>query len=604
MPRLNQIIQLFKKFAFVLLLTFSFQATAQNTLSDTKVDSLLHVLRLPALDSIVLITEKATLSSLYFFGIKKNRGEIKSATLVKLFQKIEKLASENKNSGLEMYVGLWKYYIESKNYNSNYEFNKSLEKIVKKATNSGVLWHETTAKFKYAYWLTKPKQEFKNIEKGIWLLRENIEKIHKKNDASISPGSLLEHYRVLTGCYYEMDDIPNAIIYSVKALNMDYPKGSKLISPKDRAYRSINNNLGVYYRENQQLDSSTFYFKRVFNLPLTNNSSRGDSLIHAISGGNLGENLYLQGNYKEALPLLQRDADFTTKAKYWGNASNALILIADIHLKKGELKKAKEVLDKATFAAHHSSKKIKRLIKLYPLASKYYKAIDQPSIALAYADSTIVGLDSLKSKNNQFRGANVEQSYNKHQLKRDSDEQRKRLKADAERKLINKNSNIRKRNIGIFCLILLLGIGYFVFRKFKVKSKQSEIVLTNKVEQVSEELSSKEKELKNKIQEIEAKKSVINWSDLKIYSDEQWDQFLEVFQKEHPNFIVNIKSKFTSITAGELRLLCLTRVGLNDAVMASMLGVNVNSISQTRRRFMRKSKIENLTNLKELIFNI
>ena len=404
--------------------------------------------------------------------------------------------------------------------------------------------------------------------------------------------TLVEHYRKLTGCYYAIDDITNAIIYSKKALNIEYPIGSKLIPASAPLFRNINNNLGVYYREQHLLDSSTVYFKRVFNLPLTKNSSHRDSLYAAISGGNLGENFYLQGNYEDAFPLLQIDADMNTRLKSWGNASNALILIADIYLKKGDLKKAKQTLDKASFAAH-SSKEIKRLSKLYPVLSKYYKAIDKPAIALKYADSTIVAMDSLKRKSNLFSGANVEEAYNQHQLKR-----------DAEKELKIKNSNIRIRNIGLFFLVLLLVIGYFIFRRFKWKVKRQEIQLVNKVEQVTGELSSKEEQLKNKIQEISEKKNAVNWIDFKINSTEQWDKFLESFQKEHPNFIFRIKSKFSSITAGEIRLLCLTRLGLEDAAIASILGVNVNSISQTRRRFMRKLNIENLIELKGVIFSI
>jgi hypothetical protein len=211
----------------------------------------------------------------------------------------------------------------------------------------------------------------------------------------------------------------------------------------------------------------------------------------------------------------------------------------------------------------------------------------------------------LKRKNNQFRGAKVEEAYNKYQLKRDAENTlSEQLKADAEKQLIIKNSYSRKRNIGLFCLALLVVIGYFVFRKFKLKAKQKENILANKVEQVTSELSSKDEQLKRKIQEISAKENTINWSELKINSDEKWDTFLELFQKEHPNFIVQLKSKFPSVTAGEIRFICLTRLGLDDAAIASMLGVNVNSISQTRRRFMRKSKIENLVILKELVFSI
>lgn len=571
-------LHLFRRFTFILLIAVSFQATAQSALTDAKVDSLLLILHLPALDSLILITEPATLSPLYYTGIKKYRGELKNATLHKVLQKIENLAADNKNPVLELYAGLWLLYTGQYTGKSIYVLNKAYEKMVERATNSGNLWIEISFKYKYAYWLVSTKEDFKKIEKGIWLLRENIEKIHKKNDTSISPSFLLEHYRVLTGGYYEMDDIPNAIIYSIKALYMDYPKGSKLISPKDRAYRSINNNLGVYYRENQQLDSSTFYFKRVYDLPLTNKSFSSDSLMKAVSGGNLGENLYLQGNYNDALPLLQNDADFNTKVKTWGNASNALILIADINLKKGDLKKAKEVLEKATFAAHHShfSQKTKRLSKLYPVLSKYYKTIGQHNIALTYADSTIVALDSLKRKNNQFRSAKVEEAYNKHQIKKES-----------EIALQIKNDNIKRRNIGLFVLGLLLFIGYFIFRKYKAKAQQKEKILLSEVDQVTAELETSKKQLNVFIQEAQQKAL----SKKVILTDEDWREFLQYYNKVHPRFVMSLKERYPKLTEAEIRFCCLTYLSLSDKEMAAMLGVGRPSIRVTRQRSRAKLQI-------------
>lgn len=90
---------------------------------------------------------------------------------------------------------------------------------------------------------------------------------------------------------------------------------------------------------------------------------------------------------------------------------------------------------------------------------------------------------------------------------------------------------------------------------------------------------------------------------MKINSDEQWEKFLGSFQKVHLEFIFHIKSNFPSISTGEIRLLCLTRVALDDLNIASILGININSVSQTRRRFMRKANIENLISFKALIFN-
>ena len=69
-------IHLFKRFVLILLIAISFQATAQSALTNAKVDSLLHVLRLPALDSLLTVRENKTLSSLRI-AWKKNRGDIK-----------------------------------------------------------------------------------------------------------------------------------------------------------------------------------------------------------------------------------------------------------------------------------------------------------------------------------------------------------------------------------------------------------------------------------------------------------------------------------------------------------------------------------------------
>lgn len=590
MSSLYIINQLFKRYTLILLFAVSLQTNAQSYISDTKVDSLLQTLGLPTLDSLLLIRGESTLNSLRIIW-KRNRKEIKNGSLIELFQKIENFAADNKNPGLEMSAAIWKSQADIRSYYTSDKTIIELERIIKRAEISGVLWVEIVAKFTYATLLVGHKLDPKKIEKGIWILRENIEKIHKKGDASLT-STLIEHYRKLTYYYYEMDDFPNAILYSIKALNIEFPSGFKLIPSNTEMFKSMNNNLGVYYREQQVLDSSSFYFKRVFDLPLTKNSSSRDSLHNAISGGNLGENLYLQGNYQDALPLLKMDADISTKVKSWGNASNALILIADIYLIKGDIKTAKQTLDQAIFAAH-SSKKIKRLGKLYPVLSKYYKTIGQPNLALKYADSTIFVMDSLKRKNNLFSGAKVEEAYNKYQIKR-----------DAKKELKTKNRNIRLRNIGLFLLLLLIFIGYVIYRKFKLKATQKENKLVNKVEQVTDILSLKEEQLKNTIQEIKAKKNAVNWREFKINSDEQWEKFLALFQKEHPNFIYNINSKFPSITAGEIRLLSLTRLGIDDIAKASILGVNVNSVSQTRRRFMRKSKIESLQEFKELVFNM
>lgn len=578
------ITNLFKKYALIILIAVSYQTTAQNSISDAKIDSVSQSFGFPSLDSLVLIREEVQLYNIETSWRKKYR-EKNKVSLFKLFKKIEGLAAANKNPELEMKVVFWLFYFQEGMY-SKTDPRRGYEKLIKKATISEVFWAEMHAKYLFSKYLMSTRNPT-NIESGIWILKENIDEITRKKDANLSR-QLISNYQKLISYYYNLGDLTNAIIYSKRKLTIESPENLDLNSAKTRLFRHTLNNIGVYYREQQALDSSTYYFQKVFDLSLKEN----DSLWNSVSGGNLGENFYLQGNYQKALPLLQRDANTSLKLKSWGNSSNALILIADIHLRNGNIKKAKQVLDQAIQAAH-SSKALKRLGKVYPFASKYYKIMGQPNIALAYADSTIVVMDSIKRIKNQFFGLRVEQRYSKDQLKR-----------DAEKELKIKNDNITSRNIGLFFLGLLLFIGYYIFRKSKEKAKFKENTLLNEVDQVTEELTLKKEQLDKNIQEISAQKNRVNWSELKINSDVQYERFLELFEKEHPKFIYRIKVEFSSITAGEIRLLCITRLGLDDVTAASILGVNVNSVSQTRRRFMRKSNIESLLEFKELIFSV
>jgi tetratricopeptide (TPR) repeat protein len=448
-----------------------------------------------------------------------------------------------------------------------------------------VFWAEMEAKNKHAHYLAKSSDP-KNIESGIWIFKENINKITRKNSRDFRQ-QLHFSYHILSSTYYNLGDFRNAIIYGKKALATAYPNGYETTEGSPDPTPTLNN-LGVFYREEHQLDSSTYCFEEVLRL----NMGKNDSVYFAIANGNLGENLYLGGIYKEALPMLQIDADMGIKIGDWGLASNSLVLIADIYLRNNDLEKAKQILDQATIAAH-TSNQFMRLGKLYPIQSKYYKALGQSSLALAYADSTIFVMDSLKAQNYPFHGVRLEQFFNEYQLKIDAFEVQK-----AQTKAIG------QRNFGLLFLLLSLFIVYLLFRQYSLKAKLKERTLLSEVEHVQDELAYAKEQLDTYIRDITAQNEAVHWDETKIATDEQWKKFLELFNKTNPDFMFRIKSRFTSITSGEIRLLCVARLGLDDLVMASILGVNVNSVRQTRRRFMRKSKIESIHIFKALVFSI
>jgi DNA-binding CsgD family transcriptional regulator len=63
---------------------------------------------------------------------------------------------------------------------------------------------------------------------------------------------------------------------------------------------------------------------------------------------------------------------------------------------------------------------------------------------------------------------------------------------------------------------------------------------------------------------------------------------MELFSKTNPGFIQKIKDALSGVTPGELRFLCLSKIKITDNQMAVILGVNPNTIRQTRKRLKDK----------------
>jgi tetratricopeptide (TPR) repeat protein len=516
--------RLFKRYALILLLiAVSLKSTAQNTISETKIDSLCHSIGLPSFNSLLQLR-----GDIQFYEVRlqwmKNYQQDKMDAYVTVFREIERLAISKKNPALEMKAAFWQYDVQAGNYSLD-ERTIENNKLIQRAEKSGIFWIIIESKHRLAEHLLYLKNPA-SIESGVWIIKENIAEIRTKDDLNLSR-LLSNSYQNLSGHYYRMDDLPNAIEYAKKALTVKFPEGSVWTTSESQVISTFNN-LGVFYRDQQELDSSSFYFRKVIDITTKQNGTA----YTAIASGNLGENLYLQGNYKDALPLLQIDANFNTETKNWGNASNALILIADIYLSQGELKMAKQVLDQATIATH-SSNELKRLGKLYPFLSKYYKTIGQPNIALTYADSTIVVMDSIQRQNNQFYGLKSDQLFNEYQLK-----------IEAREALLLQEIAIKKRDIGLLVLFLLIISAYAIFRNYHLKAKLKEINLIKEAEHAKDELARTKEQLDTHVQKIIAQHNSVNWKKIKINSDEQWEQFLELFQKLHPKFIYKIKSNF------------------------------------------------------------
>ena len=145
---------LFKRGSLILLITFSLQSTAQNAISETKIDSLCHSVDLPSIDSLLLLRGEIEFHKVELRW-QKNYRENK-ATLLKVLQEIERLAVSNKNPELEIRAALWLFYIQEGMYTPA-EPMLGYEKLVKRAENSEIFSVELEAKQWFANYLIKSK---------------------------------------------------------------------------------------------------------------------------------------------------------------------------------------------------------------------------------------------------------------------------------------------------------------------------------------------------------------------------------------------------------------------------------------------------------------
>lgn len=73
-----------------------------------------------------------------------------------------------------------------------------------------------------------------------------------------------------------------------------------------------------------------------------------------------------------------------------------------------------------------------------------------------------------------------------------------------------------------------------------------------------------------------------------IIDDTDWEQFQLRFSKVYPSFIPEIKQQMPVLTAGELRLLMLAKMGLSLKQSAVLLGIEANSVKTGRYRLRKK----------------
>lgn len=515
-------------------------------------------------------------------------------------QKIEELALAEKDVDLLLETKILKahYYYYRDRFETNFVVNYLLE-INKIAQQKKVLWLEVRVQNMLGCYLSFHRKEY---ARGIEYLERSEVLLNQLTEAEfpLKPICLSQ----IGVFHYEFRDYRKAANY--------FRKSTLSTSENTRYYnkQSNLNFLGASYQKLQMIDSSNYYFHK----NLENARTINDSTWIGISSGNLGHNYFLQGNYKAALPLLEKDMKYALKNEQFALASGSMSILAAIALEQENIDKANEMALKSKSLIYKSGE-LHRLAALYPILAKIKAKTNEPDLVAVYIDSTRIVADSLS---NIYDARIITRAKQKIALEQLQNEQ---LKKEQIVEL-----TIWKRNILIGLLIAIVLIIVLIYNRYLIKSKHREQAMMAEKDAVQEKLEIASQRLDNfrisiinknqfitqveskleyfetivgSLPLIESEKNQTNASkkealktlkDSAILTDKDWREFVELFETVYPDFLRNLQITYPELTPSETRLLTLSKLRLGNIEMASTLGVGAAAIRQIKSRLRKKIK--------------
>lgn len=91
--------------------------------------------------------------------------------------------------------------------------------------------------------------------------------------------------------------------------------------------------------------------------------------------------------------------------------------------------------------------------------------------------------------------------------------------------------------------------------------------------------------------------------DHELQGDQHWNEFEEIFNQLHDNFMQRLKSKFPELTPRDMRLCAYLRMNFNTKEIAPLLGISVRGVEDTRYRIRKKLQLPSDANITEFILN-
>lgn len=331
---------------------------------------------------------------------------------------------------------------------------------------------------------------------------------------------------------------------------------------------------------------------------------------------NMGDIAIRQGNYKEAEAYLLESLEIGLANGEKSLPGLVYRRLSQLYLKTKEYKKAMKYA-KLSLANAEAYDQDKKKVSDYLVLSQVYDSLNICEPALfnfkqyhALYDS-ILGVEKLAA-------------VSELQIKYETEKKEQEIKLLQEKA---KTSKLKQRGMlgGIIALITLAGSLIFGLRQrlrknqiAKEKSDQELRFSQKELETKKRELTAFALQLANKNETLENIKrnvqgvrtnaddrrsiqSIVNTIDFNINDDNNWENFRQRFESVHKGFESNVKSKYSTITSNELRLMALLKMNLSSKEIANILNISSEGIKKARYRLRKKMALETAESLEEMV---
>jgi tetratricopeptide (TPR) repeat protein len=366
---------------------------------------------------------------------------------------------------------------------------------------------------------------------------------------------------------------------SVKYLKkgLELAEGDTLVKPF--RFMFTYNNLGLAHRKLKQFEAAIRYFDLLQNYCVKIN--RPDWVAIA---------------YKNRLPcyvaLGHTDSATAIANRLLELASNnqsepedemvAYEMLGKIALQQKEYTRAIEYLKRSKMLNNGRYPSIQN--RVHEAIAACYEAMGQPSNAYPYLKLASAFNDSVSTVKVNYRKNYlfIKADYEKKQLKL------RQLAAEARQAVLI-------RNISIIALLLVSGMAIVWLNRRRHQAQQGQKLAAKELNTFKEEIIHKNNRIETLQESIRLQQNKLTDSNTIeelskqiILTEDDWQNFKQLFEKTYPAFFKTIREKTPGITEAEQRMAALLKLQLNTKQIAAMQGISPDSVHKTRHRLRQR----------------